>query len=38
MSVHDARALAEVARVLGHVKFFKAIKLTVHQAEAFTQF
>jgi hypothetical protein len=38
MSAHDARALADVLRVLGHAELFKAIKLTVHRAEAFSQF
>ena len=38
LSAHGARNLADVLRLLGHVELFKAVKLTVHEAEAFSQF
>jgi Tfp pilus assembly protein PilN len=38
VSAHDARDLADVLRALGHVDLFKAVKFTVHEADAFSQF
>jgi hypothetical protein len=38
LSATEARDLAEMLRVLGHLDLFKAVKLTVHEAEAFSQF
>lgn len=36
LSAHDARDLAEMLRILGRLGLFKAVKLTVHEAEAFS--
>jgi hypothetical protein len=38
LSPEDARDLASVLRALGHRELSKALMLTVHEAEAFSQF
>lgn len=38
LSAHDARDLADLFRALGQLQLSKAVKLTVHEAEAFSQF
>jgi hypothetical protein len=38
VSPRDARDLAGVLRALGHRELSKAVMLTVHEAEAFSQF